>query len=169
MALNARHVLAGFAALGVALWSASAVAQDSGALRDVKIVVVPVQTIRTMDGAALYDAYCASCHGKDLKGHGPAWHFTGTPPVDLTTASAGRDTDTARALHIAATIRAHRTAWPTRREQKALNMPDWVSLFHSLATENGSEAAETTRIYNLANYIASVQAVTTVASHQPAK
>jgi len=35
-------------------------------------------------GPELYGAYCASCHGKDAKGSGPAAAALKTPPPDLT-------------------------------------------------------------------------------------
>lgn len=40
------------------------------------------------DGATLYRAYCASCHGLDGKGAGPAAEALRMRPTDLTTLSA---------------------------------------------------------------------------------
>jgi len=36
------------------------------------------------NGQALYEDYCASCHGRDAKGDGPAARALKTPPIDLT-------------------------------------------------------------------------------------
>lgn len=39
----------------------------------------------TLDGKELFDAYCASCHGMDLKGKGPVASALKGPVPDLTT------------------------------------------------------------------------------------
>ena len=40
--------------------------------------------IQSLSGPALYQAYCATCHGKDLKGGGPTAPALKTKPADLT-------------------------------------------------------------------------------------
>ncbi len=42
------------------------------------------QLIRSTEGADLFRAYCASCHGSDAKGHGPASAALKTKVPDLT-------------------------------------------------------------------------------------
>ena len=42
-------------------------------------------------GAGLYTTYCASCHGVDARGDGPAASALRTPPPDLTGIAARRD------------------------------------------------------------------------------
>ena len=37
-----------------------------------------------LDGAVLYKAYCASCHGNDARGGGPMAKSLKVPPADLT-------------------------------------------------------------------------------------
>ena len=37
-----------------------------------------------LSGQAIYEDYCAVCHGRDGKGDGPAARALKTPPVDLT-------------------------------------------------------------------------------------
>ncbi|HWP86215.1 MAG TPA: cytochrome c [Terriglobia bacterium] len=44
----------------------------------------PPHRIQSLEGVALYMAYCASCHGRDGKGYGPASPALKTPPPDLT-------------------------------------------------------------------------------------
>jgi mono/diheme cytochrome c family protein len=46
---------------------------------------VPVARLETTDGAELFRAYCAVCHGSGGKGDGPAAKALKTPPADLTT------------------------------------------------------------------------------------
>lgn len=70
----------------LSLWTASAwqmAAQDSKALaaRDPKL-------IDSIQGPALYRAYCASCHGTDAKGGGPMAKSLKVPPPDLTRIAA---------------------------------------------------------------------------------
>jgi mono/diheme cytochrome c family protein len=77
-------------------------------------------------GAALYRRYCASCHGADGRGDGPAAASLTPPPTDLTRLDAG-----VRALMGAIdgrrTIRAHGTAampvWGEVFEQSLIGEP----------------------------------------------
>jgi mono/diheme cytochrome c family protein len=39
---------------------------------------------RVSEGRELFGRYCASCHGMDAKGHGPASGALSPPPADLT-------------------------------------------------------------------------------------
>ena len=43
---------------------------------------------KSIDGRALYKDYCASCHGVDARGDGPAAKSLNAPPSDLTRISA---------------------------------------------------------------------------------
>jgi mono/diheme cytochrome c family protein len=45
----------------------------------------PRKMVTTLDGKELYVAYCASCHGMDLKGKGPVAGALKDPVPDLTT------------------------------------------------------------------------------------
>jgi mono/diheme cytochrome c family protein len=40
-----------------------------------------------VSGQAIYEDYCAVCHGRDGKGDGPAARALKTPPIDLTQVS----------------------------------------------------------------------------------
>ena len=42
------------------------------------------QPITSLDGSALYKAYCGSCHGTDARGGGPMAKSLKVPPPDLT-------------------------------------------------------------------------------------
>ena len=48
---------------------------------------VPAARPETTDGAEVFRAYCAVCHGSGAKGDGPAAKALKTPPADLTTIS----------------------------------------------------------------------------------
>jgi mono/diheme cytochrome c family protein len=37
-----------------------------------KVAIVEARTFGVIEGAKLYEIYCASCHGQDGKGNGPA-------------------------------------------------------------------------------------------------
>ena len=60
-------------------------------------------------GAALYARYCASCHGADGRGDGPAAASLTPPPTDLTRLGTGVR-ELMGAIDGRRTIRAHGTA-----------------------------------------------------------
>lgn len=49
----------------------------------------PIRLIGSIEGPALYKAYCAVCHGTDAKGVGPMAIMLKKPPSDLTRIAAG--------------------------------------------------------------------------------
>ena len=76
-------------ALAVLALGASAAAQSQPAQNATPTVVTTnAKDVRTIEGAKLYDAYCASCHGRDGKGNGPAAKAMPTPVPDLTQLNA---------------------------------------------------------------------------------
>lgn len=136
-------------------------AQNGPAVPNVKLVVVPARSIDSMDGADLYDAYCASCHGKDLKGFGPAWRFTHAAPVDLTTCAAGHTTQASRIAHIVATMEAgHSNLGHDSSNRDAVDMPDWAPLFRAMSPTHSSAEA-TLRLSSIARYLAARQVTDT--------
>jgi hypothetical protein len=142
------------AILGLA---AGAAAQNRQPIGNLKVVVVPARSTDSVDGKILYEAYCAACHNKDLKGYGPAGRFTQTQPIDLTVCAAEHKTQQSRALHIRALIdQAHGATASAELNAKALGMPDWAPIFRSMARGSGSADAAL-RMTNISNYIASLQ------------
>ncbi len=138
--------------------TAGAAAQSRPPVGNLKVVVVPARATYNLDGAALYEAYCASCHGKDLKGYGPAGRFTRVQPIDLTVSRAGHTTERDRAMHIAASLGVVHSAPASKSMgQTTLDMPDWEPLFKAMSHSSQAEAA--LRIANVSNYIASLQRV----------
>ena len=111
---------------------------------------IPVTPTRPDSAVEMFKTYCASCHGVDGKGHGPAAEALKVPPADLTvlkkknggTFPAGRVT---RVVEGADVITAHGTS----------DMPTWGAIFHSL--EPGNDAITKLRIANLVKYIESMQ------------
>ena len=69
----------GFAVVLVAV-SLIAVAQD----QKKQVKHVPAKETSPASGEEMFNSYCASCHGKDAKGDGPAASALNTPPADLT-------------------------------------------------------------------------------------
>ena len=126
----------------VLVWSAVA------AQKEVK--KVPVTSTRPDSAVDMFKTYCASCHGIDGKGHGPAADALKMPPADLTALRqknggkfpSGRVT---RVIEGADTVTAHGSS----------DMPTWGPIFQSLDPTNG--ALTKLRIANLAKYIESMQ------------
>ena len=150
-----RLVVVVLAVIGLA---ASAAAQSRPPIGNLKVVVVPARATYEIDGAALYAVHCASCHGADLKGYGPAGRLTRVPPTDLTVCAAGHTTQRDRAMHIAASLEeVHTVPATASMDDTHLDMPDWLPLFKAMSHMSGAEAA--LRIANVTNYIASLQRI----------
>jgi mono/diheme cytochrome c family protein len=98
----------------------------------------------------MFVTYCASCHGKDGKGNGPAAAALKSVPTDLTQLAAsngGRFPEN----HVAQTIKGD-FATPSHGSR---DMPVWGALFASMGT--ASDGSMQLRIRNLTKYIASLQ------------
>ena len=68
------------ALLLVAICSAGAAAQRRGQGN-------PPLVLPSVTGHDLFDFYCAPCHGRDARGHGPVAASLKIPPADLTAVS----------------------------------------------------------------------------------
>ena len=150
-----RLVMVVLAVIGLA---AGAAAQTRQPVGNLKVVFVPARATYNLGGAALFEAYCASCHGKDLKGYGPAGRFTPVQPIDLTVCAAGHTTQRERAMHIVASLEdVHSVPASRSMDETTIDMPDWVGLFRAMSRGSRSEAD--LRIVNVSNYVASLQKV----------
>ena len=69
-----RQFLVGVTALALAAGTAPA---------QTKVEKAPIQRT-AIDGKAMYDSYCAVCHGKEARGDGPAAKALKKAPTDLT-------------------------------------------------------------------------------------
>ena len=106
--------------------------------------------IRSLEGADLYQAYCAVCHGKDGKGNGPMAKSLKAKAPDLTTIAAH-----------------HGGTFPLEEVQNIISgedtkpaghgtreMPVWGPIFSQIAWDQDLGRL---RIYNLAKYIEGLQ------------
>jgi mono/diheme cytochrome c family protein len=101
-------------------------------------------------GRALFLRHCASCHGTDGKGGGPAAASLKTPPPDLTTLPAkdGKFDEARVRTSIDGTQAA--TAHGTR------DMPVWGKVFAKTGDKRGPGGAQT-EVWTLVEYIKSIQ------------
>jgi len=101
-------------------------------------------------GKQTYMTYCASCHGENLKGTGPAATALKTPPPDLTTLAKRHDGKfpyeyVAGVIRFGKPISAHGSS----------DMPIWGPIFSMVDFQ---EVAIRQRIRNLCEFLASQQA-----------
>ncbi len=101
--------------------------------------------------------YCASCHGDDGKGGGPASFALSVPPPDLTALSRGNNGLFPRERILALIDGREEVAAHGSRE-----MPVWGEWFKMEATEGlggaeGPESSVQRRVVNLVDYLESVQ------------
>jgi len=106
--------------------------------------------IRSVEGRDLYHAYCASCHGVDAKGGGPAAPALKTKPPDLTVLA-----------------RNNGGRYPEDRVRKAITgedviashgsreMPIWGPVFHQIEEDVDRGPV---RLANLVKYLKAIQA-----------
>jgi mono/diheme cytochrome c family protein len=111
---------------------------------------IPVTPTRPDSAVEMFKTYCASCHGVDGKGHGPAAEALKVPPADLTVLSqknGGKfpSGKVSRVIEGADVIPAHGSS----------DMPTWGVIFHSL--DPGNASLTKLRIANLVKYIESMQ------------
>ena len=111
--------------------------------------VAPPRTIAA-SGKHTYMQYCASCHGVDARGDGPAAIVLKTPPPDLTTLAKRHDGKfpyeyVSDVLRFGTRIVAHGSS----------DMPIWGPIFGSM--DNYDVVAVRKRIKDLYDYLASLQ------------
>lgn len=123
-----------------------AVAQE----QNKEIKHVPAKETSPASGQEMFNSYCASCHGKDAKGDGPAASALNTPPADLTALAkknGGKypDMKVTSVLRGEAKVVAHGTQ----------EMPVWGPVFWHMSQGHPAEVQQ--RIANLNNYLKSLQ------------
>lgn len=131
----------------IAVFAVCSAAQQKSA--ELKPEAAPVTSAAS--GSEMYTSYCASCHGKDGKGNGPAAAALKTAPPDLTTL-AKRNDGKYPALRVTSILRGKETLVAHGDQE----MPVWGPVFHTMA--GGQEAVVDLRISNLNKYLESLQA-----------
>ena len=109
----------------------------------------PPPVIESMYGLDLYRHYCATCHGRDGKGDGPAGRALKVPPSDLTVL-AGREKGVFPASAVEVIIRGGTPV----AAHGSVEMPVWGPIFYAL---DPSDARVKARIAALVAHIASIQ------------
>ena len=118
--------------------------------QNAEIKHAPAAPTSPASGREMFMSYCASCHGKDAKGNGPAAAALNAAPADLTSLAkqnAGKypDMKVTSILRGQGKVVAHGTQ----------EMPVWGPLFWRMS--QGHEGEVQQRIANLSNYIKSLQ------------
>ncbi|HEX8815060.1 MAG TPA: c-type cytochrome [Terriglobales bacterium] len=125
-----------------------AVAQDQSQMA---IKSAPMKQTSAASGAEMYKAYCASCHGAEGKGNGPAASALKVPPADLTQLSKNNGGQFPN-MKVMSTIEG-KSDVPAHGSRE---MPVWGQLFWDMS--HGHEGEVQQRAMNLTKYIEGLQA-----------
>ncbi|HUB35068.1 MAG TPA: cytochrome c [Bryobacteraceae bacterium] len=123
----------------------------AGMLMAQKIKLVPPARTSGANGKQMFMNYCASCHGEDAKGNGPAASALKTAPTDLTLLAAHHNgvfpaEHVSRYISGADVVPAHGTR----------DMPVWGDVFKTMQS-SGDTAMVDIRVNVLTEYLKSVQ------------
>lgn len=110
----------------------------------------PASVTSAASGKQMFKAYCASCHGEDAKGDGPAAAALKQPPADLT-ALAKANGGKYPAMKVTSVLRGQSTLAAHGSQE----MPVWGAVFWKMS--GGHETEVQQRIANLNRYIESLQ------------
>jgi len=145
-------VLTIVAGAAVALILGTAFAGEQAA---VAIVKQPAVYVAPTDGPAMYEQYCASCHGFDGRGQGPAVSGLNYDPTDLTRLAARNDGEFP-AQHLRYVLL---DAGPNSAH--ASDMPTWSFILGELNRDN--PGTHMLRVRNLSDHLESIQEPPTLA------
>jgi mono/diheme cytochrome c family protein len=106
--------------------------------------------IDSLQGPDLFRAYCASCHGAEGKGGGPAAASLKSAPADLTKISA-RNGGKYPFERVQAIISGQAPVLVSHGNRA---MPVWGPIFSQVATDQDFGVL---RVYNLAKYLETLQ------------
>jgi mono/diheme cytochrome c family protein len=121
------------------------------AVAQIEIKKVPAPYTSAASGQEMYVSYCASCHGRDGKGAGPATPALKQAPPDLT-ALAKQNKGSFPHDHVIAVI----TGKAELAAHGSKEMPVWGPVFWKISQGHPEEVQQ--RVANLANYLKSIQA-----------
>lgn len=108
--------------------------------------------IRSVDGSALFRAYCAPCHGVTGKGHGPAAPALKSKVPDLTLLSKNNGGSFPEA-HVRRVIMGDNAVMAHGSRE----MPMWGPVFHQVQSDVDWGNV---RLENLVKYLETIQAIT---------
>jgi len=111
----------------------------------------PIKQTSAASGKEMFAQYCATCHGADGKGNGPAASSLKTAPPDLTQL-AKKNNGKYPANTVASVLKFGNGPGPHGSE----DMPVWGPLFQSLDKYHSEVVQQ--RISNLVSYVESLQA-----------
>jgi len=115
-----------------------------------KIQTKPAPLTPAESGKEMYKAYCASCHGLDGKGTGPAATAMKAPLPDLTQLSK-KNGGKFPGYHVAAIIQGDSNS----PSHGSADMPVWGPVFLRMSQQHTAEVQQ--RVHNLSDYIESLQ------------
>ncbi|HUA63921.1 MAG TPA: cytochrome c [Verrucomicrobiae bacterium] len=133
-------------AIAIMVMAAPGMLSGQGAPKINKVGVSPTSPA---SGKEMFHAYCASCHGVDAKGNGPAAAALKKPPSDLT-ALAKNSGGTFPALLVRSSIKDG-----TQAGHGSKDMPVWGPILSSVSGDNPGVVDQ--RISNLVGYVQSIQ------------
>ena len=108
----------------------------------------PIGPTSAASGSEMFVSYCASCHGKDAKGNGPATPALKKPPTDLTTLSRKNGGKfPSNVVYVAISGQFDVSAHGSR------DMPVWGQVF----SQSTNESQAKLRLSNLTAHIQSLQ------------
>lgn len=125
-----------------------------GAAQQPTIRQVPIERSSWASGQQMYQEYCAACHGENASGGGPAAAACVVKPPDLTTL-ARRNGGKFSYNYVYEVLQFGKTQ--STPAHGSTEMPIWLPLFSSLNNADRQAIAQQ-RMYNLAHYLASLQA-----------
>ena len=102
------------------------------------------------DGPSVFKAYCASCHGTDGKGSGPAASALKAKPTDLTLIAKSNT-----GMFPRATIEDVMINGGKWKAHGSKDMPTWGPIFRAV---DGNDKIVTAQVQNLVTYLESIQA-----------
>ncbi len=109
------------------------------------------QLIHSVEGRDLFQAYCASCHGSDAKGHGPAAAALNTKVADLTVLAKRNNT-----LFPSDRVRNTIMGDDVLASHGSREMPIWGPIFHQVESDVDRGNV---RLGNLMKYLESIQSI----------
>jgi mono/diheme cytochrome c family protein len=116
----------------------------------VNVKKLPVQQTGEIAGANLFRSYCATCHGRDGKGDGPAASALKTTPPDLTVLARnnGGKFPEDHLMHIL----SNESEYPVHGSK---DMPVWGPIFRKMGPDQNMGML---RAHNVVQYLRSIQA-----------